>query len=255
MLALLLGRHPMEQLLGLDFIANESLLRGLVTFAALGLITVHPGQISEDDGEGETIDPMDTRPPAYVKAPPIAPEPAPYLGKKLGLETSWPDPVAVQRKKFTPGPALAAFEAEISTPKPAAQEDEGVFRFAAPDEEGAPPAAAEESFAAAQAAFSAWSAKNAKAGAESVPRALYESLLAEKQELQQRLYAALDERNTSDKVPRELFDQVQAEKRQLQEKMMLMLDELLRLRQQPGKPEQEERGPNVRPFPGSRKNE
>src|SRR5207248_7919249 len=60
LLALLLGRHPMEQLLGLDFIANESLLRGLVTFAALGLITVHPGQISEDDGEGETIDPMDT---------------------------------------------------------------------------------------------------------------------------------------------------------------------------------------------------
>src|SRR5207248_10206627 len=91
--------------------------------------------------------------------------------------------------------------------------------------------------------------------ADGVPRNLYDALLAEKQDLQTRLYAALEERNTSDRVPRELFDQVQAEKRQLQEKMMLMLDELLRLRQQPGNGEQEERGPNVRPFPGSRKNE
>src|SRR5262249_7780670 len=97
-------------------------------------------------------------------------------------------------------------------------------------------------------------AKNEKPSGETVPRAVYEALLAEKQELQQRLYAALDERNTSDKVPRELFDQVQAEKRQLQEKMMLMLDELLRLRQQP-KGEPEERGPNLPPSPGSRKNE
>jgi len=50
------------------------------------------------------------------------------------------------------------------------------------------------------------------------------------------------------------IDEVYAEFEQLQEKMMLMLDELLRLRQQP-KPEPEERGANVRPFPGSRKNE
>src|SRR5207245_3947107 len=83
---------------------------------------------------------------------------------------------------------------------------------------------------------------------------VYDALLAEKQELQARVYAALEERNTSDRVPRELFDQVQAEKRQLQEKMMLMLDELLRLRQQPASSEKEERG-NVRPFPGSRQNE
>jgi len=79
--------------------------------------------------------------------------------------------------------------------------------------------------------------------------------VAEKQELQQRLYAVLEERNASDRVPRELFDQVQAEKRQLQEKMMLMLDELLRLRQQPAPQEKEVAGPNVRPFPGARKNE
>jgi hypothetical protein len=267
LLALLLGRHPMEQLLALDFIANESLLRGLVTFAALGLITVHPGaarhEIPEDNGEGETIDPMDTRPPAYVKAPTLAPDPAHYAPKKIqSPDNRWPDPApapapAPARKKFVPGPALAAFEAESSPPPPASQEDEGVFRFAPPDEEGPSPAAAEESFAAAQKAFAAWSSQNDKGagGPGTVPRALYESLLAEKQELQQRLYTALDERNTSDKVPRELFDQVQAEKRQLQEKMMLMLDELLRLRQQPGKSEPEERGPNVRPFPGSRKNE
>jgi hypothetical protein len=56
-------------------------------------------------------------------------------------------------------------------------------------------------------------------------------------------------------VPRELFDQMQAEKRQLQEKMMLTLDELLRLRQQPASAQEEERGPNVRSFPGNRKNE
>jgi hypothetical protein len=89
-----------------------------------------------------------------------------------------------------------------------------------------------------------------------VPRAVYEALLLEKQGLQQKLFALLEERNKSQKdvVPRELFDQVQAEKRQLQEKMMLTLDELLRLRQQPASPE-EERGPNVRSFPGTRKNE
>ena len=77
------------------------------------------------------------------------------------------------------------------------------------------------------------------------------------QDLQQRLYAALEDRNAADRVPREPFDQVQAEKRQLQERMMLMLDELLRLRQQPAPaPEPAESlGDNVRHFPGSRKNE
>jgi hypothetical protein len=65
----------------------------------------------------------------------------------------------------------------------------------------------------------------------------------------------LEERNKSDAVPRELFDQAQAEKRQLQEKMMLMLDELPRLRKSGPPEEKEEPGPNVRPFPGSRKNE
>src|SRR5438067_7646544 len=82
LLALLVGRHPMEQLLALDFIANESLLRGLVTFAALGLVKVHrgaqPEAIEEDHGEpGDEIDPLDHRPPAYVQRPPIAPPPEP----------------------------------------------------------------------------------------------------------------------------------------------------------------------------------
>src|SRR5205085_6036742 len=120
-------------------------------------------EIPEDSGEGETIDPMDQRPPAYVKAPVVTPDPAHYVPKKIqSPDNRWPDPAPppVERRKFVPGPAMAAFEAESSPPPPA--EDEGVFRFAAPDEEGAPPAAAEESFAAAQAAFAAWSAKNEK---------------------------------------------------------------------------------------------
>ena len=287
LLALLVGRHPMEQLLALDFIANESLLRGLVTFAALGLITVHPAapqEIPEDDSEGDTVDPLDQRPPAYVKAPPIAPEPAPYPEPSVARkgptpDNSWPDPATesepaqswtatTQKSKprFVPGPALAAFEAENSTPpEPAAAKDDNVFQFAPPDDaladqadDSLAAAPADDSFAVAQAAFATWSAQNEQAPAphtgETVPRAVYEQLAAEKQELQKKLFALLEERNHSDKVPRELFDQVQAEKRQLQEKMMLMLDELLRLRQSPDQPT-EQRGPNVHPFPGSRKNE
>ena len=249
LLALLVGRHPMEQLLGLDFIANESLLRGLVTFAALGLITVHPGasrlvEIPEDDGSGETIDPLR----------PIAPEPAPPVPRKGPTpDNSWPDPAtesepaqswtaasAPRKARFVPGPALAAFEAQHSAP------------------DAPVPAQADDSFATAQAALATWSAQNERApaprAAETVPRAVYEQLAAEKQDLQKKLFAILEERNHPDKVPRELFDQVQAEKRQLQEKMMLMLDELLRLRQSPAAPS-EQRGPNVHPFPGNRKNE
>jgi CheY-like chemotaxis protein len=228
LLALLVGRHPMEQLLALDFIANESLLRGLVTFAALGLIAVHPGparsEIPEDDGAGDTIDPLDQRPPAFLKPPQVEALADQVAWKGVRPDNSWPDPEpvtdsepghgwtapAAERRQFVPGPALAAFEAEHSFPPPQ----------------------------------------------EAVPRAVYEALLLEKQGLQQKLFALLEERNKSQKdvVPRELFDQVQAEKRQLQEKMMLTLDELLRLRQQPASPE-EERGPNVRSFPGTRKNE
>jgi hypothetical protein len=222
-------------------------------------------EISEEAGDdGETIDPLDQRPPSYVKAPALAPEPTPYVPHRgPTLDNSWPDPtpIAPKKHKFVPGPALTAFEAEESQPasrtgnaNPSA--GEGVFQFAPPEEIGSVPAAAEDSFAAAQAAFAAWSAQQERApAAEAVPRALYEAIVAEKQELQQRLIAVLEERNASDRVPRELFDQVQAEKRQVQEKMMLMLDELLRLRQQPGAQEKEERGANVHPFPGSRKNE
>ncbi|MGZ6143830.1 MAG: hypothetical protein ACXWLM_10865, partial [Myxococcales bacterium] len=235
--------------------------------------------IPVDESEGDVVDPLDQRPPAYVKAPPIELGASAYVAKKVQPPTNdWPDPVPkesepaeswtapARKPRFVPGPALAAFEAERSTPPPAAaeaSEDEGVFQFAPPEE--APSAPSEDSFAAAQAAFAAWSSQHdqvttptsvAPVAADSVPRSVYEALLAEKQELQQRLYAALEERNTSDRVPRELFDQVQAEKRQLQEKMMLMLDELLRLRQSSSEPEpeKEQRG-NVRPFPGSRKNE
>ena len=230
LLALLLGRHPMEQLLALDFIANESLLRGLVTFAALGLITVHPGASREDiaveadDDDGEHLDPLDHRPPAYAKQFAAAPE---YVPPKVRPPTNaWPAPVPrapppresepgegwtaqpSQPRKFVPGPALAAFEAASSPPP-----------------------------------------------ADAVPRALYDSLMREKQELQQRLFSLLDERNKSDAVPRELYDHAQAEKSQLQERMMLLLDELLRLRQSAQPEEKEERGPNVRPFPGTRKKE
>src|SRR5260370_26304557 len=243
----------MEQLLALDFTANESLLRGLVTFAALGLITVVAGPIPVEphDAEGEHIDPLA---PPYVKQAPIAPPVEAYVPKKEPLpDNSWPDPLSAppKKSKFVPGPALAAFEAEESAPPPA--QDEGVFQFAAPAEERVPPPG--DAFAAAQAAFAAWTAQHERGSAPSdaVPRKIYEALLTEKQELQQRLYAAMEERNKSDAVPRELFDQAQAEKRQLQEKMMLMLDERLRLRQQPAAEKEKDRG-NVRPFPGSRKN-
>ena len=144
----------MEQLLGPDFIANESLLRGLVTFAAR---------------KGPTLD-------NSWPDPATGSEPA----------QSWTAAPAVRKPGFVPGPALAVF-------------------------------------ATAQAALATWSAQNDRAPAasapETVPRAVYEQLSAEKQELQKKLFALLEERNNSDKVPRELFDQVQAEKRQPQEKM------------------------------------
>jgi len=79
-----------------------------------------------------------------------------------------------------------------------------------------------------------------------VPRALYDQLLQEKQDLQQRLIAVLDERSGGSRVPRELFDQVQEEKRLLQEKMMMMLDELLKLRSAPTAAERA----RLRPFQG-----
>ena len=283
LLGLLVGRHPMNQLLALDFIANESLLRGLVTFAALGLITVEPGapqaqEIPSDDGAGDEIDPLDHRAPAYVKQPALVPAAESYTPPKFkSPDNRWPDPVPrtpepgpEPRKSFLAGPAMAAFEAENAHPPPPAEDD--VFQFGEPEEAAAEPAPVayapaladdlaaqrtqlqEDSFAAAQAAFTAWQAGNAppqqqqQAPGETVPRALYDALMIEKQELQTKLFSVLEEGNKKDVVPRELFDQVQAEKRQLQEKMMLMLDELLRLRQQP---EQQQRG-NVHPFPGNR---
>jgi hypothetical protein len=238
--ALILGKHPMEQLLALDFIANESLLRGLVTFAALGLVVVHRPDIPIEEGEGEVIDPSEP----YVRSPPPVPEAPAFQPRRVqSPDNIWPDPVPREQRKakFVPGPALAAFEAERS--RPPAAEDEGVFQFVAPAETPAPAEPPARQQAASESAVS-----------DAVPRSMYDAAVAEKHDLQQRLFAVLDERNASDRVPRELFDQVQAEKRQLQEKMMLMLDELLRLRQQPAKQEPDEKS-NVRPFPGSRKNE
>ena len=81
---------------------------------------------------------------------------------------------------------------------------------------------------------------------DQVPRILFDQLQQEKQELQQRLIAVLDERSGGAMVPRELFNQVQEEKRLLQEKMMMMLDELLKLKSQPTAAERA----RLRPFPG-----
>ena len=334
LLALLVGRHPMEQLLALDFIANESLLRGLVTFAALGLITVHAARrplVSLDDEEGVTIDPLEPaqakasapgkqptpaqqpaqdKVPAYVKHEPLAPpRPAPenaWRDPEPGRETepgdSWTAPQP-RRAHFLAGPAMTAFEEqgleserlrqiepvddtftfaqpEAAAPAPpasyqasshqaaanppaaqrAAPSQPAMHRPSAP-EAAQKPAASEpaaqqpapyeqQSFGAAQANFS----PQQGAGDGGVPRALYDALLLERQQLQQKLLSVLQERRDEATVPRELFDQMQAEKRQLQEKMMLMLDELLRLRQQPSREEKDPRS-NVRPFPGSRKNE
>ncbi len=278
LLALLVGRHPMEQLLALDFIAHESLLRGLVTFAALGLITVkagtpRPAAIIEDDGEGVVIDPLPLeRPPAYLLTPPLVP-PA-ELPQRPAPENAWPDPVqesqpgdswtAPRRPHFLAGPALSAFEAEHSAPPPAPeletpppQEEppepapaDDTFNFAAPAESPLEPAQVPH---AAHLAPPPWA--HAPVAQDAVPRGMYDALMAEKQELQQKLLSVLQERRDEATVPRELFDQVQAEKHQLQEKMMLMLDELLRLRQQPAPEKEKDPRGNVRPFPGSRKNE
>ena len=334
LLELLEGRHPMEQLLALDFIASESLLRGLVTFAALGLITVRPGvprpvAILEDDGEGVAIDPLPPasppapppaaeRPPPYVQRPPLVPPAGPPQPA-----SAWPQPVqesepgeswtAPRRPHFLAGPAMAAFDAEhvaaappaepapapgvpapeptemavadleaalaAYDPEPAAAEavqpaapeafapeafapaapEAGPEAFAPPDDTfvfeapAAPAGPAVEPLLAPPQPRAPLQASRAQVPQDAVPRQMYDALMSEKQDLQHKLLSVLQERRDEATVPRELFDQVQAEKRQLQEKMMLMLDELLRLRQQPAQ-EKDPRG-NVRPFPGSRKNE
>jgi|GEM_PF-889266 len=385
LLALLVGRHPMQQLLALDFIAHESLLRGLVMFAALGLIVVEQAaaplhEILEEDSavEGELLDPLEPR-PNYLKAAPLVPAapaaptktataapsardaaapsrpPAPRKSRVYSPSASaWPDPVpaanrdsepvaaepaaaepaaaepeheqretepeqgwtapAEPRRTFLAGPSLAAFEAEHDEPRDAREqtdeepESDDTFTFAHPDEgahrdtfsaadaaavrdshpEAQEPTEAERkrfaaelsAFAAERKSFAAQQglppaplpppeeSRESRPREEKVSRRMYDALLAEKQELQQKLLSVLESRRDEATVPRELFDQMQAEKRQLQEKMMLMLDELLRLRQQPEKsdrPEKPERAErqddekdlrsNLRPFPGSRKNE
>ncbi|MBS2026248.1 MAG: hypothetical protein JST92_27925, partial [Deltaproteobacteria bacterium] len=95
--------------------------------------------------------------------------------------------------------------------------------------------------------------------ADVVPRTLYDQLLAEKSELQQKLLAILSDRSSGHMVPRELFDQVQEEKRQLQEKMMQMVDELIKARSGPPSQQTQATGPRrvapVRPLPGRKGSE
>ncbi len=255
LLALLVGRHPMEQLLQLDFIANEVLIRGVVTFAALGLLVVkrEPGaghapaqpihiEHEAGDGPGVAFDPNASPGPNAVSAraalldgqrfaDPVPADEAPRTTEP-GEPWTAPQPSDAQRGPRFAGPALAAFDAELSGLVGA-----GAAGWDGTSMEGPP-------------------ASPMQAPADSVQREHYDALLAEKQELQQRLWTLLEERRDGAMVPRELFDSMQQEKRQLQEKMMLMLDELLRLRQQPAQggtqPREEDRS-NVRPFRGTRK--
>lgn len=290
LLSLLVGRHPMEQLLALDFVTHETLVRGLVMFAALGLVLVERPTRKHDsihiEGDGESVG---------VVLDPFAGEPAlqgvlvtPWQGSAQPAEeeTAAPEPQA--RPRFA-GPALAAFEAGASTgelmPVDPDQPFEGTEAAAAPPPEESAPAQELPTDLEAQAAeFSALLASpgaepgEAQAGdafafgeqgpvaeehgdpqrrhlpppvltqAELVPRALYEQLLAEKNELQNKLVAVLSDRTGAAVVPRELFDQVQEEKRQLQEKMMQMVDELLRARG--GSSSGPRRMAPVRPLPG-----
>ena len=317
LLALLVGRHPMEQLLALDFISHEALVRGLVTFAALGLVVVErPRKVDsihiepEGEGKGVVIDPFageadpslsgtgaqaQTVPQAIIPAwpegaiPPLALAADTFALAELSPEPERPrpaPPVAPPRRgpRFA-GPALAAFESEQSQPPPAAQEqftelepeeakpdqtretsrgelpedlDQQAALFssllASPSDsrpEPEPEPAGEPLYSvppsvADQPGRSTINRTLPPAHGDQVPRTLYDQLLQEKQELQQRLITVLDERSGGAMVPRELFNQVQEEKRLLQEKMMMMLDELLKLRSQPTAAERA----RLRPFPG-----
>jgi hypothetical protein len=273
LLALLVGRHPMEQLLQLDFIANEALIRGVVTFAALGLVVVkrepgvghapaQPIQIEHEAGDGPgAFDPNASPGPNAVSAraalldgqrfaDPVPADEAPRTTEP-GEPWTAPQPSEAQRggPRFA-GPALAAFEAELSglVGREAAGWD-------GTSTEGPAASGAAELAPLGPAPFAPPAGPMQTPG-DSVQREHYDALLAEKQELQQRLWTVLEERRDGAMVPRELFDSMQQEKRQLQEKMMLMLDELLRLRQQPAQdgtqPREEDRS-NVRPFRGTRK--
>ncbi len=320
LLALLVGRHPMEQLLALDFISHEALIRGLVTFAALGLLVVHRSKVDsihlEPEGDaGIVIDPFageeplppepEARAPApqrsrhvtstlEVSQPIIPPWPgeaqqghaeahATHPDTVAPAETSAPrprppPPVAPPRKgpRFA-GPALAAFESEHAaaatdsvTDEPApempADLDAQAQHFSSllsnPDESAATEQGTTEQpapFQEAELEDAVYPVPQSVAEApgqrtinrlppagDQVPRALYDQLLQDKHDLQQRLIAVLDERSGGSRVPRELFDQVQEEKRLLQEKMMMMLDELLKLRSTPTAAERA----RLRPFPG-----
>ena len=324
LLALLVGRHPMEQLLALDFISHEALIRGVVTFAALGLVVVErPRKVDsihiepEGEGKGVVIDPFAGEaepalsgvaaparavPQVLVPTWPEAAMPAPTARPADTLEQQLeevspeperpqprpPPPVAPPRRgpRFA-GPALAAFDTEQSQPTaPAPEEPTGLAPEAAPPDETreAPAGELPEDLDRQAALFSSLLVSPSDrepepepqpepageplypvppsvadqpgrstinrtlppATGDQVPRTLYDQLLQEKQELQQRLISVLDERSGGAMVPRELFNQVQEEKRLLQEKMMMMLDELLKLRSQPTAAERA----RLRPFPG-----
>jgi CheY-like chemotaxis protein len=179
LLALLVGRHPMEQLLQLDFIANETLIRGVVTFAALGLVVVkrepgaghapaQPIQIEHEAGDGPgAFDPNASPGPNAVSA-----RAALLDGQRFA------DPVPADEAPRTtePGEPWTAIQ-------PSDAQRRGP-RFAGP-------------------ALAAFDAGPMQAPADSVQREHYDALLAEKQELQQRLWTLLEERRDGAMVPRE----------------------------------------------------
>jgi hypothetical protein len=179
LLALLVGRHPMEQLLQLDFIANETLIRGVVTFAALGLVVVkrepgaghapaQPIQIEHEAGDGPgAFDPNASPGPNAVSA-----RAALLDGQRFA------DPVPADEAPRTtePGEPWTAIQ-------PSDAQRRGP-RFAGP-------------------ALAAFDAGPMQVPADSVQREHYDALLAEKQELQQRLWTLLEERRDGAMVPRE----------------------------------------------------
>lgn len=73
-----------------------------------------------------------------------------------------------------------------------------------------------------------------KVADDSVPRVLYDELVAEKRELERRLFALIEQQGLADVVPRTIFDQVQGEKAELKAQLVSLLDEVIRLKRASG---------------------
>lgn len=67
-----------------------------------------------------------------------------------------------------------------------------------------------------------------------VPRAMYEALLEEKREIEQRLLALLDTQRDVEVIPRAALEEWQAEKLELRRQVASLLDELIRLKRAAG---------------------